>query len=446
MNKIVVIIMIISASFFQCQFPGKKVFLTDLKKQNEVQRDSIFEIKSIHLDDNEFDDLEELGKRIGDKSIVLLGEQSHGDGTSFQLKSRIVKYLHEHKNFDAVIFEADFYSVNKIIDRYDPKFDIQDQLKNNIYSFWSETTIMKPFWKYIQHSYKSQNPLIISGIDTRHIGKYASQNLTTELDSLLVEIYPEIIKHEHFSKFIAKLKCLIDLEDSSNFDKNNYPKDEFIEMLNMINEKIKEIDESGFWKQEIENLIAYTNDIWNSSFFSHRNQQMGKNLIWLLEGKFKNKKVIVWSHNQHIMKNRSIEIDLLSKFEPEAKKLKENPLYTEMGEIINKRFKEDVYSIGFLCYQGKYSKFEDAVINPREFDINKLKQTKSIIPPSKTSLESKLENKKGNIFFIDLNQKKETLFSTRALKNHHPQGEFKTEWRKSYDGFIYLKEMKPLFE
>ena len=59
--------------------------------------------KNVHVVDNvepgntNFRQFQALKKAIGDRRIVLLGEQTHGDGTTFKAKVRLVKFLH-HQN------------------------------------------------------------------------------------------------------------------------------------------------------------------------------------------------------------------------------------------------------------------------------------------------------------------------------------------------------------
>jgi erythromycin esterase-like protein len=58
-------------------------------------RDQIISLRTVDPAETSFSDLMPLKHDIGDRRIVVLGEPTHGDGTAFQAKSRLVKFLHE---------------------------------------------------------------------------------------------------------------------------------------------------------------------------------------------------------------------------------------------------------------------------------------------------------------------------------------------------------------
>ena len=64
-----------------------------------------------------FDDLAPFGAALGDRRIVLLTEPTHGDGATFLLKTRLVKYLHEVKGFDVLFIESGLYDVARMQQR-----------------------------------------------------------------------------------------------------------------------------------------------------------------------------------------------------------------------------------------------------------------------------------------------------------------------------------------
>src|ERR1700723_2953255 len=77
-------------------------------------KDHAATILSIDPADTDFTDLASLGAVVKDARIVLLGEQTHGEGSTFQAKTRIIKYLHDKMGFEVLAFESGFYDCARI--------------------------------------------------------------------------------------------------------------------------------------------------------------------------------------------------------------------------------------------------------------------------------------------------------------------------------------------
>jgi hypothetical protein len=76
-----------------------------------LQKEAI-RVRTVDPADEDFRDLEPLKKMIGDARIVMLGEISHGDGTTMLAKSRLVRFLHQQMDFDVLVFESGLYDTS----------------------------------------------------------------------------------------------------------------------------------------------------------------------------------------------------------------------------------------------------------------------------------------------------------------------------------------------
>eukprot|EP01136_Pigoraptor_vietnamica_P022309 Opistho-1_new@73276 len=59
-------------------------------------------------------ELRAIGNAIGNRRIVVLGEQDHGDAASMQAKAKLVQYLHEQKGFNVLLWEGDFFCFSAV--------------------------------------------------------------------------------------------------------------------------------------------------------------------------------------------------------------------------------------------------------------------------------------------------------------------------------------------
>ena len=80
-----------------------------------------------------------LSQILKDKKIVLLGEQSHGDGATFEEKITLIKYLHENLGFNTIIFESGMYDNFKSYKDFISKKEKIDIFDNTIGGIWSDT-------------------------------------------------------------------------------------------------------------------------------------------------------------------------------------------------------------------------------------------------------------------------------------------------------------------
>ena len=119
--------------------------------------------------DKDFSDLAPFGAATGNRRIVGLGESSHGVGDYSLTKTRLIKYLHEKKGFDVIVFEYDMfddYVVNK--NPRDGNAGRVDVLRNRSRVWWSTEAL--GLFDYLQQQAKTKHPLILAGMDVQENG------------------------------------------------------------------------------------------------------------------------------------------------------------------------------------------------------------------------------------------------------------------------------------
>ncbi len=82
---------------------------TDLRENVAWLKRNASPIRTVNPADEDWTDLEPIGRAIGDARIVMLGEGSHGDGTTCLFKSRMIRFLHQQHGFSVIVWEAPFY-------------------------------------------------------------------------------------------------------------------------------------------------------------------------------------------------------------------------------------------------------------------------------------------------------------------------------------------------
>lgn len=329
--RLISILLIIFLPFAGSAQPGIK----DYVKTRSV------EVKSIEAFDS-FTDLEPFGAAIGDAKIVLLGEQSHGDATTFQAKSRIVQYLHQQKGFEGLVFESDFFSLQQGLSlNGDSLF-----LRNNIFPIWTWcNTCSDLLYNYIPSTFNSARPLIVTGMDPQLHGDYAVKNLSENFNRFI---------DSGFAGDLEVLKIAQDIsKDIDSLILFHSPKDTVtctriisnIDML-LANSNIKS-SAPAIWLQYLRNFrmqarvyLAHLKK--NHAEFYIRDMQMAENIDWLLNNTFKGKKIIVWAHNYHISKNS------YDRFNPVTGR------HLSMGSFLALEFnrEKEMYILGFTSFNG----------------------------------------------------------------------------------------------
>lgn len=112
----------------------------------------------------DYSDLQAFGDAIGNARIVSLAEPDHGSGTVFDMKTRLVKYLHEQKGFDVIMLESSSFATNRIWQLAQTGQNVDDLAPDNIFFMYSKSAEGRKLLQYIDAQRTGAHPLILSSL------------------------------------------------------------------------------------------------------------------------------------------------------------------------------------------------------------------------------------------------------------------------------------------
>ncbi len=403
-----------------------QVDITDLKRYGH-------EIASIAPADTSFNDLTPLAEAIGASRIVLLGEQAHGEGSTFSAKIRLVKFLHQKLGFNTLIFEAGMYDAMQSWKTARVMLNMGKHFDRIVYSQWSLSEELTPLKDYLDDQLISDMPLEFAGMDVHFVDstQFIGYKLSTQLEQFLDNRGIQVTNWPIFKKVLAR--------SLSDMRRNKSTKSEvniFFEVLEELKESIDHMNPGlasdlewsiGFWKRMLASIEVTMRVKYDRNYLKiyekSRDREMGKNLIWLLHNVYPDEKVIVWAASFHNMKNMHL-IEKQSGIDYSD--------YTTMGHYLYQEFKEEVYSLAFTGYEGQL------------FDL----RTHTILeyqPASPGSFEHFINIVGKEYFFFDFKEFRNELnwlskpMVARLLGNL----EMNAIWAKNFDGVFYIKTVEP---
>src|SRR5688572_5475941 len=133
------------------------------------------------LTGTDFPDLEFLRARLANVRVVQLGEAGHGMAEVNQLKTRMVRFLHEQLGFGVVAFESSLYLAHQA-DEKAATATPQSTLTSSLIGVWHTREVV-PLFEAIKASRATARPLRLAGFDVQPIGSGRSEEHTSELQS-----------------------------------------------------------------------------------------------------------------------------------------------------------------------------------------------------------------------------------------------------------------------
>lgn len=381
----------------------------------------------VTIDANNFEFLDESLKG---KDIVILGEASHGDGKTFEVKSQLVKYLIEQKGYNTFAFESrDFFEIEYINGRQSLENVLDKSLKHNWVRQWNPWGPAKEIQTLVdvlengKLGYIGLEPYdytsVINAVD--HLKKRAEvlglnvldEKTWSQLQDIHSQVgrsYDSMVTAAEANYYVASMERLM-----GGIDANKGSESSFLYQMaeNAVTfMKIRQLD------------VANLPDDEYYKFINLRDAQMAKNLIWYKK-RNPDAKIIVWMANFHGANNLR-DVQFADGDPTTYSKL------TVFGEHIANKYRDKVYSIAFTSSRGT---------SKMPYTYTGIEETTITAPEG--SLEGYLDVKNIDFGYIDFSEIRKNNpglinkdFSSIMLGYANQNG----KWLNVFDGVFYIRK------
>jgi erythromycin esterase len=334
-------------------------------------------LRSISPADSGFADLQPLKQVIGDARIVMLGEASHGDGAGILARTRLIRFFHQEMGFDVLAFESSMYNCAAADRMLQTGSDALTAVQACAYRIWSAAQEIVPLAEYLSGAAQTSRPLHLAGFDntidfTRP--EHPPQSFITELRAFLsstgqVDAWPAA--DPRFEPLLLNVLSFAFYTDTTLVQPDSALYEDFVATLEQMSLRIQSTAaeaersrrpgasdpnrmESSRWVRLLEGIAVLARqqpwtqqsgaDVWAA--VNRRDRQMARNLLWLIEGPFEGRKLILWGHNFHFMRNlRQLDAaDGGLNYRDEG--------VVPMGQDLWEALGEDAYMLATTAYEG----------------------------------------------------------------------------------------------
>lgn len=348
-----------------------------------------------------FEGFEGLKPLLEGVEIVLLGEQSHGEGTAYHTKIKLIQYLHEELGFDLLLFESGFYDCKLAWELVKSGEGAEEVYGKAVFPIWAYTKEFDMLASYLDAQLATTKPLMCLGFDSQLSGVGAAETYVSDLQNFIQTWKPAVLQEAAWKELVFVIQPMTTVAGRRNKVSAKKAKASitFVETL------IQQLDETvttgkeeqpAYWRQVLVNLKAAISDYFLKT--SLRDEQMANNLKWI-KNKYPDKKIICWGATSHFLYNAA-EVQMK---DPKIQKAlgdyyKRVP---SMGTYLKQIYGEKLYNIGFTAYEGNYNTLQAIPIPPAEA----------------WSLEAMLKEAEMDNFLLPLKQQAYNNCPSRPLGN-----------------------------
>ncbi|PTL38076.1 erythromycin esterase family protein [Alkalicoccus saliphilus] len=361
-----------------------------------------------------------LDEYVNNKSIVLLGESSHGMSEYFTDKIGLIRYLHEKHDFNMLALENSFMETALSEPFYKDK-SIQERLQDCFLDIYHTKEMQPLFTEAWTES------LTVAGIDPQPAYTPLSEMLRDWMETSVDEETAEAF--HHCEKLFFEIDDVIRQSGRASKqlkDRMGQVAERYEVMQKLVEKQKDQIEKENLpemytlLSRGIENRIHWLRLSQKKALSSgvDRSFRMFENLKWLKETHKPGAKIIVWAHNFHVRKNQPAAAKLLG--------------VKSLGHWVEEHYGKESLTVGYYAGSGTYA--------------SQLREEKTVKIPGGRHMEAALMKKGGEKLFLPV-RKDETSSWQRTKWRFLESGitELGPETLKpesAYDALMFIRHVQ----
>ncbi|MHC4992753.1 MAG: erythromycin esterase family protein [Planctomycetota bacterium] len=406
-------------------------------------------------------DLAPLAELLAGVRVVQLGEQTHGDGTAFLLRTRLVHFLHERLGFDALAFESGFYECRAVqVALRDPAVGLHDAVDRGIFAIWAESRQIQPLFELVRDAH-ARRPLDFLGYDVQFSRPETEARLTEDLISWFGRSPGTRLTPEQQAELRALIKALasagrISIDAETHTVNQQLLQQMRAALLRAPSDEAMPPEDRRWWDQVLSGLQRLERSMHLASLAppldprrldesfraphrilsaGARDLGMAQNLQWWLEGPGRDGTLIVWAANNHVAHgSRRRAVEPLPGDD-------DVPIYEPAGSHLKRMLEDDLYTILAVSYAGRWAAPSIRTVE------GELRWTNGTHAPAEAGSLAELLHQSGFDFaLLDLRQVRDDpehwLNEQIVIRQDILNGEPVVPARFC-DGLLFIDEMQP---
>lgn len=379
-------------------------------------------------------DLAPLRDRLDGVRLLLLGEPSHGDGTAFLLKHRLMRFLHRELGFDVLAWQSGIYDCAVMEDLLHTDQPVAKAATAGLYAMWNGSAEARPVLDYVRSTHATDRPIAMAGFECNPSGS-GSEQFASRMLAAFDAAGPALLTGDERNTFVAAHRRLYQppfFSVGSQVARDQDAMSTLIARLEAADSPLREHYDAHQRGQLIRELASFRTLLQlrllgqrpDARAEEHNLQQRGMadNLEWLTRERFAGRRIVAWIGNQYLLR----AIDQL-----DTGPQRYFTGYVTLGDLLASRFDPaEVRTVAVTAYQGRAG-----------LPIHK---PEVIAPAPAGSIEALCHATGASCLWLDLPAHDDAAWLDQPLLAR-PYGylPMTAHWPRHVDAFLYIDDMAP---